>query len=157
VLTDLQTDATRRPARVRRNPATSHFMSVPPRLPRPLLTRDPQQSALVRHLRKLLRRSSRTGPPLDNQPCDPLDVCLLSCFCGNSFDICPKVPSSISTSGGISEALTSCSAVYRRRPFRSRQGGMLSYSVCYSGSLTFRLVAQCRSWSSQRWRRLGAR
>jgi hypothetical protein len=83
VLTDLQTDAIRRPARVRPNPAASPVVSFPPRPPRPLLTRDPQQSALVRHLRKLLRRSSRTDPPLNNQPCDPLDVCLLSCFCGN--------------------------------------------------------------------------
>jgi hypothetical protein len=83
VLTDLQTDATLRPARVRRNPAASPFISLNPRPPRPLLARDPQRSALVRHLRKLLRRSSHTDPPLDNQPCDPLDVRLLSCFCGD--------------------------------------------------------------------------
>jgi hypothetical protein len=42
VLTDLQTDATRRPARMRRNPAASPVVSFPPRPQRPLLTRDPQ-------------------------------------------------------------------------------------------------------------------
>ncbi|KAJ8580478.1 YVTN repeat-like/Quino protein amine dehydrogenase [Rhizopogon salebrosus TDB-379] len=69
----LKADATRRRARVRCDPAASPSMFVPPRPPRPLLIRDPQQSALVRLLRKLLRRSSRTDPPLDNQPCDPRD------------------------------------------------------------------------------------
>jgi hypothetical protein len=80
VLTDLQTDATRRPARVRPNPAASTFISFPLRPSRTPITRDPQQSALVRYLHKLLRRSSRKDPLLNKQPCDPLDVCLFSCL-----------------------------------------------------------------------------
>lgn len=68
----LQSDATRRPAAVRRNPGT---LSFTPRQQRPPPTTDQQQPIYLR-LSKFLHLSSRTnaGPPVrSNQPRDPLD------------------------------------------------------------------------------------
>ncbi|KAJ8586040.1 WD40 repeat-like protein [Rhizopogon salebrosus TDB-379] len=71
----LNSDATRRRANVRRNPAASPVISFPPRLPRPLPTGELQQPVFLRRLRKLLPTSSRLSaiPPIqDVQPPDPL-------------------------------------------------------------------------------------
>ncbi|KAJ8588817.1 WD40 repeat-like protein [Rhizopogon salebrosus TDB-379] len=72
----LNSDATRRRANVRRNPAASPVISFPPRLPRPLPTRELQQPVFLRRLRKLLPTSSRwSAVPLtqDGQPRDPIN------------------------------------------------------------------------------------
>ncbi|KAJ8591232.1 WD40 repeat-like protein [Rhizopogon salebrosus TDB-379] len=73
----LDSEATRRPRAPRRNPALSHVISCAPTQQRPLpTTRDPQQYAFLRHLRKFLRFSSLTDAAplvLNEQPHDPLD------------------------------------------------------------------------------------
>ncbi|KAJ8586599.1 WD40 repeat-like protein [Rhizopogon salebrosus TDB-379] len=71
----LNSDATRRRANVRRNQAASSVIPFPPRLPRPLPTRESQQTVFLRRLRKLLPTSSRSSivPPIqDVQLRDPL-------------------------------------------------------------------------------------
>jgi hypothetical protein len=64
-----QSDATRRRANVRRNPAVSPVISFSPRLPRPPPTRELQQPVFLRRIRKLLTssRSSAAPPTQDDQ------------------------------------------------------------------------------------------
>ncbi|KAJ8585770.1 WD40 repeat-like protein [Rhizopogon salebrosus TDB-379] len=74
----LNSDATRRRANVRRNPAPPVISF----LPRPLPTRELQQPGFLRHLRKLFPTSSRSSavPPThcqDGQPRDPLHETVL--------------------------------------------------------------------------------
>ena len=93
----LQSGATRRPANVRRNPAISPMISLPPRPLQPLLhTRQP---VFFRHLRNLLSLSSRLNavPPVQNsRPCDPLEVCLYLVGFTSDSTISPQIPASSS-------------------------------------------------------------
>jgi hypothetical protein len=92
----LQSDATRRPSNMRRKPATSPMISLPPGPLQPLHTRQP---VFFRHLRNLLLLSSHLNavPPVQNsQLRDPLDVCLY--LVGFTFDstISPQIPATSS-------------------------------------------------------------
>ncbi|KAJ8585889.1 WD40 repeat-like protein [Rhizopogon salebrosus TDB-379] len=72
----LNFDAPRRRANVRRNPAASPVLSFPPRLQRPLPTRELQQRVFLRRLRKLLPTSphpSAVSLTQDGQPRDLLN------------------------------------------------------------------------------------
>jgi hypothetical protein len=70
----LQSDATTRPPTVRRHQATTSFATQ--RLRPPIVYQQPL--TILRRLRKLLPSSFRRGtvPVRNDEPCNPLDVCL---------------------------------------------------------------------------------
>jgi hypothetical protein len=71
-----QSDATTRPATVRRHRATTSFATQRLR-PSPIVSQQPP--TILRHLRKLLPSSFRRGtvlPVQNDEPHDPLNVCL---------------------------------------------------------------------------------
>ncbi|KAG2041281.1 hypothetical protein BDR03DRAFT_44702 [Suillus americanus] len=69
----LQSDATRRPAVVRRTPAKRPVISSPPRPQIHSPAIDHQQPIFLRHVRKLFHFSSRTNSVPPVQPRDPWD------------------------------------------------------------------------------------